>query len=428
MIRPGRRQLLQGGLALAGLSLCSACGSLALPWQQPTTLRRIAYLSSSGLSEGVAAAWSAFRDGLRDLGYVEGQNLLIDERHGDYARPAVEPAADLVRRQMEVIVVPSITVARAVRAATTTIPIVSAGAGDLVGRRPCGQSRAAWRQRHRTEYAIGPGRSTAAIAQGGGSQPLACGGPLRHGPADTSSASRTWTRPAAWASRCSLSAREAPRAWRVPSRPPLREHADSLIAANSPLTSANQTRIAELALQRRLATMFQQSEAADRGALLTYSPNRVDLFRRAATYVDKILKGAKPADLPIEQPTTYDFVVNLKAAQTLGLTIPPYPAAGDRGRPMRRQSRRDFLGGSVALAGLGLLAGCGLRLPWQQPKIPRIGYLGVGGSGPGLVAFVDGLRDLGYVEGQTIAIEWRWTTTTEQLPGLAADLVSLRWT
>jgi len=92
---------------------------------------------------------------------------------------------------------------------------------------------------------------------------------------------------------------------------------------------------------------------------------------------------------------------------------------------MRRQSRRDFLGGSVALAGLGLLAGCGLRLPWQQPKIPRIGYLGVGGSSPALVAFVDGLRDLGYVEGQTIAIEWRWTTTTEQLAGLAADLVSL---
>ena len=78
--------------------------------------------------------------------------------------------------------------------------------------------------------------------------------------------------------------------------------------------------------------MFQQSEAADRGGLLTYSPNRVDLYRRAATYVDKILKGAKPADLPIEQPTTFDFVVNLKTAQALGLTIPPTQSCSRRPR------------------------------------------------------------------------------------------------
>ena len=105
---------------------------LRSPWQQPHALPSNRPISQVvGLSEGVAAAWSAFRDGLRDLGYVEGQNLLIDERHGDFGDRLGEPAVDLVRRQMEVIVVPSITVARAVRAATTTIPIVSAGAGDL---------------------------------------------------------------------------------------------------------------------------------------------------------------------------------------------------------------------------------------------------------------------------------------------------------
>jgi ABC-type uncharacterized transport system substrate-binding protein len=89
------------------------------------------------------------------------------------------------------------------------------------------------------------------------------------------------------------------------------------------LLSSNQERIGELALQHRLPSMWQQPDAVGRGGLLAYGPNREDLFRRAATYVDKILKGEKPAELPAEQPTKFDFIINLKTAQALGLVIPP---------------------------------------------------------------------------------------------------------
>jgi putative ABC transport system substrate-binding protein len=312
----------QAGLALAGLGLSAGCSLLTLPWQQSTP-RRIAYLSSSGLSEGIAAAWSAFRESLRDLGYVEGQNLLIEERHGDYGDRLGEPAADLVRRRMEVIVVPSITVARAVRAVTTTIPIVSAGAGDLVtgglvaslarpGGNVTGLSTPAalvGRQLQLLKEAV-PSVSRVAVLFDTG-QPD--GGVERDRYLD---AARSLGLDVAFVG--ARGAEELEAAFETAAR----DRADGLIAVNSPLTSANQTRIGELALQHRLATIFQQSEAADRGGLLTYSPNRVDLFRRTAGYVDKILKGARPGDLPIEQPTTFDFVVNLKTARALGLIIP----------------------------------------------------------------------------------------------------------
>jgi putative ABC transport system substrate-binding protein len=103
----------------------------------------------------------------------------------------------------------------------------------------------------------------------------------------------------------------------------VREPTDGVYVSGSPLITANQTRIGELAVQHRLALMFADSEVGGRGGLVGYGPNRTDLFRRAAGYVDRILKGALPADLPIEQPTLFDFVINLKTAQVLGLAIPP---------------------------------------------------------------------------------------------------------
>jgi len=319
--RSSRRRFLQGSLGLAGVSLCVSCSQLTLPWQRPA-IRRIAYLSTSGLSEGIAAAWLAFRETLRDRGYVEGQNLIIEERHGTGEERLAEPAAELVRLQAEVILVPSITVARAVQAVSSTIPIVSGGAGDLVaGGIVASLARPG---------ANVTGLSTPSLLVGRQLQILKEAVPTISRVAvlfDTGQpyfdrelyvdAARTIGLQVLFVGAGGTDGLEA--AFESAAR----EHADSLIAANSPLASANQSRIGELALQRRIATIFQQSEAADRGALLTYSPNRVDLYRRAAIYVDKILRGAKPADLPIEQPTTFDFVVNLKTARALGLTMAP---------------------------------------------------------------------------------------------------------
>ena len=106
--------------------------------------------------------------------------------------------------------------------------------------------------------------------------------------------------------------------------PAVREHVDGLYMSLGPLIGANQARIAELAIRSRLPSMWQQSEAVARGGLMSYAPNRLNQYRRAAYYVDRILQGTKPSDLPIEEPREFDFIINLRTAQALGLTIPPH--------------------------------------------------------------------------------------------------------
>ena len=288
----------------------------AAPRHTAAAVHRIAYLSTSGLSEGIAAAWSAFRDALRDLGYVEGENLLVEERHGLGDEFLSEPAAELIRLQTEVIVVPSVTVARAVQAVSSTIPIVSGGAGDLVA-----------------------GGAAASLARPGGnvtglSSPPLDGRQLQLLHETVPTLSRVavlfdTTQPVFARARYAAAANDlhleavfvgasGANDLDAAFESAVRDHSDGLLATNSPLVSANQSRIGELAIQHRLPTIFQQSEAADRGGLMAYSPNRVDLYRRAAVYVDKLLRGAKPADLPIEQPTTFDFAINLRTARALG--------------------------------------------------------------------------------------------------------------
>jgi putative ABC transport system substrate-binding protein len=268
----------------------------------------------------------AFRQGLRDLGYIEGQNILIDDRHAHSDDELAEPLAELVRLQPEVILVPSSNVARVVQAATATIPIVSAGPGDLVAN-----------------------RLAASLARPGGnvtglSTPSLVGKQLQLLQEAVPSLSRVavlvdttnpgygrepWREPYEAAARTlglelQFVGARGPEDLERGFETALREHADGFFVALGAVISANLTRIAELAMQSRLPLMWQQSEAVSRGGLMAYGPNRADMYRQAATFVDKILKGRPPADLPIEQPMRFDFVINLQTAQALGLTIPPH--------------------------------------------------------------------------------------------------------
>lgn len=319
MRRWSRRRVLAGGLALAGL--CSGVARGVRPPWQPPRVARISYFTTGGVSEGSAAAWSAFVDELRALGYVDGQNALIEERHGDGAIDRLGgAAAELTRLQPDVILVTSRATAQVLRDATSTIPIVSFGDGDLVG----GGLAAS----HARPGGNVTGLSTPPLA-GKQLELLQEAVPALARVTVLYDATLPTFQPGIYeetARRLGLEVQFAGARRAEELEPGLAAAAgkgsNAVLAANGPLITRNQTLIGELALKYRLATIFQQSEAVGRGGLLTYSPNRVVMFRRAATYVDKILRGAKPAELPVEEPTRFDFIVNLKTAEALGLTIP----------------------------------------------------------------------------------------------------------
>jgi putative tryptophan/tyrosine transport system substrate-binding protein len=328
MIRLSRRQVVQGAGAV-GLGLLAGCGRLSfVAPPQAAKVHRIAYLT--GAPSIAISLMPAFRQGLRDLGYVEGQNLLIEERHAEGDHQLAEPAAELVRLQPEVILVSSTLGARAVLAVTTTIPVVSAGAGapDLVA-----SGLAA-------SYARPGGTVT------GLSTPLLEGKQLQLLREAVPTLARVAILFDMAARRDQGSAREpfeaaartlglqlqfvglgGPADLEPGFETAAREHAEGLYVATGALIASNQTRIAELALQSGLPSMWGQSEAVARGGLMAYGPNRADLHRRAAYYVDRILKGTKPGDLPIEQSREFDFVINLRTAQALGLSIPQHVLA-----------------------------------------------------------------------------------------------------
>jgi putative ABC transport system substrate-binding protein len=316
-----RRQFVQG-VGAAGLALVGGC---ALPFAAPpppVRVHRIAYLTSSAANAEGSGLMAALREGLRDLGYVEGQNLLIYERIASGVDQLAEPAAELVRLEPEVFVVPAVPVVRAVQAASSTVPIVSTGSGtlDLVVSgvaasvaRPGGNVTGlnvpplVGKRLQLLQQAV-PTLSRVAVLfdptistfrrEPYVNAALSLGLPLEFvsvGEAEDLGA-----------------ALEAA----------TRAHADGLFLSALPRISSNQAELAELAIQRRLPSMWALSDAVGRGGLMAYGPNRADLFRRAASYVDKILKGRKPADLPVEQPREFDFAINLTTAQALGLTIP----------------------------------------------------------------------------------------------------------
>jgi putative tryptophan/tyrosine transport system substrate-binding protein len=315
-----RRRFVQG-VGVTGLGLLAGCGLPFAATPPVAKTHRIAYLSTGPLNPENEFRVAAFRQAMHELGYVEGQNLLLEQSNANDGEFA-EAAADVVRRLPEVILVPSTIIVRALLAAKTTIPIVNAGSGDLVERGIA------------ASYAHPGGNVT------GLSTPNLAGKHLQllleMVPTlsrvailfDTINSEFQRQSYEQAARTLGLQVRFLGTNVRADLEPAIevaiREHADGLYVPLGPGISRNETRLAELALRHQLPSIWAQSEAVGRGGLMAYGPNRTALYRHAAIYVDKILKGAQPADLPIEQPTTFDFVINLRTAQALGVTIPPH--------------------------------------------------------------------------------------------------------
>jgi putative ABC transport system substrate-binding protein len=307
-------------LGALALGLLLTAGPRAGEAQPAPRVARIGYLSP--LSEVAdAAQGEAFRQGLRALGYVEGQNVAIEARYADGRFDRLSDlAADLVRLKVDVIVAAPTPAVRAAMKATQTIPIVMAFSGDPVGEgfaaglaRPGGNitghsAAVAEMMTKRIEFlkAMVPRLSRLAFLSEDGT------------PRQTLTATGTAGRTQGVQVNMLFvrSPRDLGQAFATLRKAPV----DGLIVS---LTLKDQWRqLVDLALKSRLPTVSGPREFAEAGGLMAYGPHFPDLFRRAAAYVDKILKGARPGDLPVEQPTKFELVINRRTAQALGLAIP----------------------------------------------------------------------------------------------------------
>jgi putative ABC transport system substrate-binding protein len=311
-------------LTLAFIVMVLGVGAIATA-QQPKKVPRIGWLTGSSLS-AMTARIEAFRQGLRELGYVEGKNIVIEWRSAEGKTERVPAlAAELVGLKVNVIVSGGPLVTRAAKEASSTIPIVMAFDNDPVGNdfvaslaRPGGNitglsNLAPEISGKRLELLkeIIPRLSRVAVFgnsnEPGNPQSLreielaagAFGVQLQHldvrDPKDIETAFRAATK----------------------------GRADAVLVLTSLVMNFRQKQIADLAIKSRLPSIYYATEFVEAGGLMTYGASITDLYRRAATYVDKILKGRKPADLPVEQPTKFELIINLKAAKQIGLTIPP---------------------------------------------------------------------------------------------------------
>jgi putative ABC transport system substrate-binding protein len=293
--------------------------------QQPRKVPRIGWLGGASAS-ALASRLDAFRQGLRELGYVEGKNIVIELRAAE-AKPDLLPAlaAELVSLKVDVIVTGGPLPTRSAKEATSTIPIVMAFDTDPVGNRfVASLARPGGNITGLSDFApeiSGKGLELLKETVPRLSRVAVLGTSTRPGNAQ----SLKETELAAVELRIKLHQLDvlSPKDIETALRAAVNEHADGALVLQSSIHFSQRTRIAELAVKTRLPTTYPRREFVEDGGLMSYGVNISDLDRRAATYVDKILKGTKPADLPVEQPTKFEFIINLKAAKQIGLTIPP---------------------------------------------------------------------------------------------------------
>ena len=296
---------------------------LATKAQVSAQVPRIGILSPA--AEAFTPVFEAFRQGLRELGYVEGQNIVLEFRlAAGRAERLRALAAELVRLKVDVILTDTMTATRVAKEATTTIPIVMASSSDPV-----------------------QGGLVASLAQPGGNiTGMALLAPELSGkrlellkevvprlaqvavlwnPKNPVAGNLRATEAAAQALHLQLHLVEVPGAEALEAAfdAAMQEGADALITLPDAMLWNQRLQVAGLAAKHRLPALFPEREFVDAGGLLSYGPSVPASFHRAATYVDKLLKGAKPADLPVEQPTKFELVINLKTAKALGMTMPP---------------------------------------------------------------------------------------------------------
>lgn len=306
---------------LSGVALGLVAGPLCAQAPQAGILRRIGILSS-----GASSNVEAFRQGLRDLGWIEGQSVVIEARYaGEHLDRLPELAAELVGRRVEVILATSSTFVRAAKQATATIPIVFSAHNDPVGT---GDVASLAR----------PGGTITGVTQMATDLTAKQLQILREVVPNAMHIAVLWnpTTPSHVPSLSEVKAAaqvlgvrlqilqaaslsEFERAFATAAR----EGAAAALILTSPASYSARGSIAALELNQRLPTMLGYREYVEAGGLISYAPSLAALGRSAAAYVDKILRGAKPADLPVEQPTRFQLVLNLRTAKLLGLKIPP---------------------------------------------------------------------------------------------------------
>jgi putative ABC transport system substrate-binding protein len=312
-----------------GFALCTFVFALCTPAnaQQPVKMPRIGYVRFVGVPSVPAPNVEAFRRGLRDLGYTEGENIAIVFRYakGNHERiPSL--LAELLQRRVDLLISGDDSVIHAAKQATKTIPIVMVinrdpVAGGLVDSlaRPGGNITGISRL---TRELNGKRLELLAETVPGSARVAVLWDPTSEG----SNISFKEYQAAALALKIQLQSMEV----RKPNpdlvgafQAAVKARASAVIVIGGGLLSPHRKQIVNLAINHRLPSMFDSSLWIEPGGLIAYSSNDAESYRRAAVYVDKILKGAKPADLPVEQPTDFDLAINLKTAKQIGLTIPP---------------------------------------------------------------------------------------------------------
>jgi len=308
---------------LVALSACALAWTGAVRAQVPAQVRRVGFLTPRSPSD--SKLWlQAFQHGLRDRGWVEGENISIEYRFAQGKLDRLpDLAAELLGLKVEVVVVQSSWAVDAVQQVSKALPIVMAVVGDPVGTgivqslaRPGGNITGLTEmipelsgKRLELLKEMIPNLSRVAVLWN----------PQRP------TSERGWNeiqRPARHLGIQLHSVERSPKDFDTAFEDARRAHAGALVIMTGVVSGRNLKRVADLATKSRMPSIFYVKQFVELGGLASYAPDRSDLYRRAATFVDKILKGAKPADLPVEQPIRFELVVNMKTAKALGLTIP----------------------------------------------------------------------------------------------------------